>query len=156
MLDQLLDTFLQGQGHMPGNLPESQGSTGGMPTGLPGIGAAGGAGLLGAVLQLLQQGGGLSGLVQQMQRSGYGAHAQSWVGSGQNQALPTDALAQIFGSGALQQLAQQFGVSHEEMSSKIAQALPEVVNRMTPQGSLPTAGDDLVSRTLAELTGRQR
>ena len=91
-----------------------------------------------------------------MQRSGYGDQAQSWIGTGQNQGLPTEALSQIFGSGALQQLAQQFGVSHDEMSSKVAQVLPEVVNRMTPQGNLPADGDDLVSRTLGELMRGQR
>lgn len=155
MLDQLLGAVLQGQGHLPGNLPEPPGGQG-AAAGLPGLGAAGGAGLLGVVLQLLQQNGGLSGLVQQMQRSGYGDQAQSWIGTGQNQGLPTEALSQIFGSGALQQLAQQFGVSHDEMSSKVAQVLPEVVNRMTPQGSLPADGDDLVSRTLGELMRGQR
>jgi len=158
MLDELLGGLMQGQ--MPGGTPGTQagmpGGQAGMPAGMPGMGAAGGGALLAIILQLLQQKGGLAGMLQQMQQSGYGDHAQSWIGTGQNQTLPADALSQIFGSGALEQIAQQFGMSHEEASNQVAQALPEVVNRMTPAGNVPADGDDLVTRTLNDLLRGQR
>lgn len=165
MLDELLGGLMQGglsggtpdsrQG-MPGAQAGMPGGMPGMPAGMPGMGAAGGGALLAIILQLLQSNGGLSGMLQRMQQSGYGDQAQSWIGTGQNQGLPTDALSQIFGSGALEQLAQQFGMSKEQASSQVAQALPEVVNRMTPAGSIPDDGDDLVSRTLNDLMRGQR
>lgn len=158
MLDELLGGLMQGQ--MPGGMPGTQAGTpggqAGIPAGMPGMGAAGGGALLAIILQLLQQKGGLAGMLQQMQQSGYGDHAQSWIGTGQNQALPADAPSQIFGSGALEQIAQQFGMSREEASSQVAQALPEVVNRMTPAGNVPADGDDLVTRTLNDLLRGQR
>jgi len=159
MLDELLGGLMQGG--MPGN---TQGNAQGFPMpgghasgqGMPGMGAAGGGALLAIILQLLQQNGGLQGMLGKMQQSGYGDAAQSWVGSGQNQAIPSDALSQIFGSGTLQQLAQQFGMSPDQLSGQVSQALPEVVNRMTPSGQMPDDGDDLVSRTLQELMRGQR
>lgn len=157
MLDELLGGLMQGQAGQSG-LPGMPGQqAGGMPGGLPGLGAAGGgAAVLALVMQLLQQSGGLQGLLRQMQQSGYGDQAQSWVGTGQNQSIGPDALSQIFGSGKLQELAQQFGVPPEQLSGSVAQALPEVVNRMTPDGSVPQGSDDLVSRTLDELMRGRR
>jgi len=155
MLDELLGGLMQGglnsgtQG-IPGNSPGSS-------QGMPGLGAAGGgAAILAIILQLLQQGGGLQGMLGKMQRAGYGDQAQSWIGTGQNQAIPPDALSQIFGSGTLQQFAQQFGMSTDQLSGTVSQALPDVVNRMTPSGNLPPDGDDLVARTLQELMRGQR
>ena len=151
MLDELLGGLMQGQAGMPGQ------QAGNAPPGLPGLGAAGGgAAVLALVMQLLQQSGGLQGLLRQMQQSGYGDQVQSWVGTGQNQSLPPDALSQIFGSGTLQQLAQQFGVPAEQLTGSVAQALPEVINRMTPDGSVPQGTDDLVARTLDELMRGRR
>lgn len=160
MLDELLGGLMQGQGGLSGGMPDTRqgvpGGQTGLPGGIPGMGAAGGGALLTMILQLLQSNGGLSGMLQRMQQSGYGDQAQSWIGTGRNQGLPSDALSQIFGSGALEQLAQQFGMSREETSSQISHALPEVVNRMTPAGNIPDDGDDLVSRTLSELMRGQR
>jgi len=145
MLDELLGGLMQGQQGMPGSQANA-------PAGLPGLGAAGGgAAILALVMQLLQQRGGLDGLLRQMQQTGHGDAAQSWVGTGQNQPISPDALSQIFGSGALQQMAQQFGMSTNELSGSVAQALPEVVNRMTPNGNVPQDSNDLVSQTLADL-----
>jgi len=159
MLDELLGGLMQGQGGMtgsqPGQAPQGQRGMPGMP-GMSGMGAAGGGALLAIILQLLQQSGGLQGMLGKMQQSGYGDAAQSWVSQGQNQAIPTDALSQIFGSGALQQIAQQFGMSQDEVASSVSQHLPEVVNRMTPQGSVAPDADDLVGRTLQELMQRRR
>ncbi len=158
MLDELLGGLMQGgptggTPGTPGNLP---GSPPGMP-GMPGMAAAGGgAAILAIILQLLQQGGGLQGMLGKMQQAGYGDQVQSWIGSGQKQSIPPDALSQIFGSGTLEQLAQQFGISPGELQGSVAQALPEVVNRMTPAGGVPADGDDLVARTLQDLMRGQR
>ncbi len=109
------------------------------------------------VLQLLQQNGGLQGLLAQMQQAGMGQQAQSWVGTGQNMPISPDALAQIFGQGQLGQIAQQLGMSPQEAAGGLAQALPDVVDRMTPQGLVPADSDDLVAQVLAGLQqGRPR
>jgi uncharacterized protein YidB (DUF937 family) len=113
--------------------------------------ASGRAMLLQMVLQLMQQNGGLQGVLRRMQQSGYGPQIQSWIGTGQNLPIPPDVLSQIFGHGSLQEIAQQLGVSRQEAAGTLAQALPEVVDTMTPQGHIPADNDDLVAKTLEQL-----
>ncbi len=152
----LLDSLLGSM--MGGGLPGGQqgAGTGGGMGGLGGAaGGMSGAAIAAIVLQLLQQNGGLQGLLRSMQQTGYGNEAQSWIGSGQNMPISPDALSQIFGQGNLQQIAGQLGMSHEDASSALAHALPQVVNHMTPDGGIPDGDDDLVARTLRELQGRR-
>ena len=107
--------------------------------------------LLQIALQMLQQNGGLSGVLGKMQQAGYGQQAQSWIGTGQNMPIDAGALSQIFGQGELGQLAQQLGISHDEASGSLAQMLPNVVDEMTPGGQIPDNHSDLVNEALAIL-----
>lgn len=107
--------------------------------------------LLQIALQMLQQNGGLSGVLGKMQQAGYGQQAQSWIGTGQNMPIDAGALSQIFGQGQLGQIAQQLGVSQEEASGGLAQMLPQVVDQMTPAGQVPDNHSDLVNQALAML-----
>ena len=107
--------------------------------------------LLQIALQLLQQNGGLQGILGKFQQAGYGEQAQSWIGTGQNLPIDAGALSQIFGQGQLGQIAQQLGVSHEEAAGQLAQALPQVVDQMTPNGQIPEGHSDLENQALAIL-----
>ena len=107
--------------------------------------------LLQIALQVLQQNGGLQGILGKFQQAGYGDQVQSWIGTGQNLPIDAGALSQIFGQGQLGQIAQQLGVSHEEAAGQLAQALPQVVDRMTPNGQIPEGHSDLVNEALAIL-----
>ena len=123
----------------------------GAPTGMSGLGAQGQSPLLQIALQLLQQHGGLQGMLGKFQQAGYGEQAQSWIGTGQNMPIDAGALSQIFGHGQLGQIAQQLGVSQEEAAGGLAQMLPQVVDQMTPQGQVPDNHSDLVNEALAML-----
>ena len=81
--------------------------------------------------------GGLGGLLEQFQRAGYAEQANSWVSTGQNQPIPPDAIAQVFGNDTLAQIARQAGISEAEASQGLSQLLPEVVDRVTPNGAVP-------------------
>jgi uncharacterized protein YidB (DUF937 family) len=89
-------------------------------------------------------GGGLADLIAGFERAGFGAQAQSWVGRGANQALPSDAIEQVFGRGGLAEIARRAGVSEADASRGLSQLLPEVVDRVTPEGQVPQA-DALVA-----------
>jgi uncharacterized protein YidB (DUF937 family) len=78
--------------------------------------------------------GGLGGLVEHMQRAGYGDQARSWVGTGQNMPINPGALEEIFGQGGLDEIAQRAGITREQASEGMAELLPEVVNHVTPGG----------------------
>ena len=116
-----------------------------------GLGTQGSNPLLQIALQLLQQNGGLQGVLGKFQQAGYGDQAQSWIGTGQNMPIDAGALSQIFGHGQLGQIAQQLGVSQEEAAGGLAQMLPQVVDQMTPQGQVPDNHSDLVNEALAML-----
>jgi uncharacterized protein YidB (DUF937 family) len=99
--------------------------------GQPGIGASGG--------------GGLGGLLEQFTQRGYGRQAQSWVSTGQNEAIDPDALAQVFGNDRIAQIAAQAGVSEDEARGGLAELLPNVVDHFTPDGRLPPTDQLLAS-----------
>jgi uncharacterized protein YidB (DUF937 family) len=107
--------------------------------------------LLQMALQLLQQNGGIEGVLAKCQQAGFGTQAQSWIGTGQNMHIDASALTQILGSGQLGQLAQQFGMTHDQVAGGLAQTLPHVVDQMTPNGQIPSDHSDLVNQALAIL-----
>jgi uncharacterized protein YidB (DUF937 family) len=81
--------------------------------------------------------GGLGGLLEQLSRAGFGEQADSWVARGPNKTISPDAMTQIFGRDGLAQISRQAGVSEDEATRGLAELLPEVVDHVTPEGSLP-------------------
>ncbi|HSQ71900.1 MAG TPA: YidB family protein [Rubrivivax sp.] len=81
--------------------------------------------------------GGLAGLVQQLQQAGLGDIVGSWVSTGQNQPVAPDQLGRALGSDTVAGLARQLGMSSEDMLGPLAQLLPQVVDRLTPDGRVP-------------------
>lgn len=96
--------------------------------------------------------GGLGGLLRQFESAGFGDQARSWVSPGQNQPLPTDALGRVFGQDGLATIARMAGLSESETSTGLAQLLPEVIDRATPQGRIPD--DDQLAGSLQDLLRR--
>ena len=110
--------------------------------------------LVAMALQLVQQNGGLAGIVSKFQQAGYGAQADSWVSTSQNLPISGDALSQVLGQGQLGQIAQQLGMSHGDVAGGLASLLPQLVDRMTPQGQIPADHQDLVAQALSLLEKR--
>ena len=108
-------------------------------------------GLLDAVTTLLNdpQHGGLSGLVSAFEQQGLGGIVASWIGTGQNQAISGDQLQAVLGSDKVSAIAQQLGFSPEDASAHLAQLLPQVVDKLTPNGQLP--GNDALGGLLGLL-----
>jgi uncharacterized protein YidB (DUF937 family) len=113
----------------------AQGKPGGslndlIPGGLGGLlgGAAGGS-----VLS-----GGLNKLIKDLQDSGHGQVAQSWVGRGPNQQIAPNDLASALGSDTIDALSKHTGMGRQQLLSGLSQNLPELVDQLTPEGRLPT------------------
>ncbi len=83
--------------------------------------------------------GGLSDLLQQFQQAGLGNKADSWVSGGENEPVAPDELASVFPPGQIEQWARQAGTDPQSLLAILSQALPHVVDRMTPQGQVPPA-----------------
>ena len=105
-------------------------------------------------LQLLQQNGGLQGMLGKFQQAGYGAQADSWVSTGQNQPISADALSQVLGQGQLGRIAQQLGMSQVEAAGGLASMFPQMIDKMTPQGQIPDDHRDIVAEALALLKSK--
>lgn len=111
-------------------------------TGLSTAGLTGNSGLLQGVLQMLGSGGpdGLTGIVQGFSKAGLGDIVKSWVGTGQNLPISADQLKQGLGGGQLSRLAQSAGLSEGATANALAGLLPTVVDKLTPEGAVPEAG----------------
>lgn len=81
--------------------------------------------------------GALGGLLEQFRGAGFGDQLSSWVSTGQNEPLPPGAMEQIFGRGGLADLARRAGLSEEETSRGLSELLPEMIDRVTPDGQVP-------------------
>jgi uncharacterized protein YidB (DUF937 family) len=101
------------------------------------LGGIVGAELTHVVGGLIQQNGGVQGLMNQFQQKGLGGIVQSWVGTGANQPVSVDQLHQVLGSDAIAQMAAKLGINSQDLSKKIAELLPEAVDKMTPGGVVP-------------------
>ena len=97
--------------------------------------------------------GGLQGLVERFTQAGLGQQVQSWVGTGQNLPISVDQIKQVLGGqgGQLAQLAEQFGVSHDQAAGGLAELLPSVVDHLTPNGEVQ---NDAVTKGLELLKGK--
>ena len=124
-------------------------------------GGAAGANILMQVLGgLLTQGGGVGGagsglgaLLQQLQPGGLGDVAASWVGTGQNLPISPEQLQSVLGGDQIGALAQQAGLSQGDLMGQLAQMLPQVVDRLTPNGQLPAGGEADLSGMLSSVLG---
>lgn len=100
-------------------------------------GSGGQAEPLQAILGMLGQGGGLSGLVQQLQQGGLGDAVASWISTGPNQPVSAGALGQVLNSDAVAGFARQMGVNPQDALGMLAKMLPQVVDTLTPNGQVP-------------------
>jgi uncharacterized protein YidB (DUF937 family) len=112
-------------------------------------------GLLGMVGNLLNnpETGGLQGLVDKFQSSGLGDAVASWVSTGENQAVSGEQIQGALGSEQIQAIASKLGIPPEIASSQLAQMLPDLINKLTPNGAIPEGG--LLQQGLSLLLGRQ-
>ena len=107
--------------------------------------------LLAAAMTLVQQHGGLEGVLQKFQSGGLGDVVQSWVSTGANLPISGDQLEKVLGHESLSQVASQAGVSPTQARDGLASVLPELVNQFTPGGTLPANSGALVNTVLGML-----
>ena len=99
--------------------------------------ATGGApALIGILGNLLQQNGGLQGLANKFSQGGAGGAFSSWVGMGENQSISGNQIQQVLGSEQVRALATKMGIDPDQASGLLAEYLPKVVDKLTPQGKV--------------------
>lgn len=114
-----------------GGMGDILGGLGGM------LGGRAGGGGLGGILGGLGGAGALGGLIAAMQQKGLGQQANSWVGTGANQPVAPNQLADALGDDTVQELQEQTGLPRDQLLAQLAQELPDAVDQATPDGRIP-------------------
>ncbi len=83
--------------------------------------------------------GGLGALLGQLSQGGLGDAVNSWVGTGQNAPVSADQITNALGADRLGQLAQQSGIPMGDLAGQLSQYLPQIIDKLSPQGQLPSA-----------------
>lgn len=96
-------------------------------------------------MDMLNQNGGLSGILEKFKENGLAEQAASWVGTGENLPISADQIASVLGNSQLGEIASKFGIDTNTLSSQIAEHLPAIVDKLTPNGELPNESGNLIS-----------
>ena len=81
----------------------------------------------------------LNGLVDKFRSSGLGEKVESWIGTGQNEAITRDEIKRGFGQDEIDRIARESGKSSDEVADELSRELPRAVDEATPTGQIPTA-----------------
>lgn len=109
--------------------------------------------LLQTAMSLIQQNGGLPGILDKFKQAGFADHVASWVGTGANMPINADAITKVLSNPQIASIAQQLGVDPAQVSGQLASALPQLINHLTLNGSVPENHGDLLSAGLKALLG---
>ena len=108
--------------------------------------------LLGSVMGMINNAGGLQAILQQLQSSGLGDQVASWIGTGANNPVSAHQLQDALGSDQIAQIAQQTGIEPEQAASGLAQLLPQIIDTLTPDGQVPQ--NDMLAQGMNLLRGK--
>ena len=101
-------------------------------------------------------GGGLAGLAEQFQRGGMGDAMNSWIGKGENLPIGADQLGNVLGGDLLGKLTQHTGMGQGDLLGQLSQLLPQMVDKATPDGAIPSGGLGDIGAILGKLGGLGR
>jgi uncharacterized protein YidB (DUF937 family) len=88
-------------------------------------------------LDLLQQHGGLDAMIRRFQEHGLGDVIASWVSSGPNRPITPEQLARVLDPEQLRELSREAGIALSRVPEVLADLLPTLVDRLTPEGEVP-------------------
>jgi len=101
---------------------------------------------------ILQQHGGVAGLLEKFNAAGLGDQMSSWISTGDNLPVDGSQITQALGHGTIGDIAGKLGLPTDQLAGGLAQILPQLIDKMTPNGS--TGGShDLLQESLSALGG---
>lgn len=93
--------------------------------------------------ELLDQFGGLDGILAKLEEAGLADKVQSWIGGGENAGISADEIKSALGDQNLSAAADKLGTSTDDVAGKLSELLPGLVDTMSPGGSKPEGGFDI-------------
>lgn len=121
--------------------------------------ASGGHPVVAILGSLLEKNGGVQGLMSKFSEGGLGEVFSSWVSTGQNQPVSGEQISKVLGSDQLQSVASGLGLDPSKASGMLAEYLPMIVDKMTPNGQVEAGADSagglaaMLPSLLASLAG---
>ena len=111
--------------------------------------------MLDNLLEMLndQKSGGITGLIQKFNEKGLGDHMSSWISTGENLPISADQIKDVLGSDKIKELASKLNLDEHDTSKSLADLLPQLIDRLTPDGSVPhqdmlSQGIDMLKKKL--------
>ncbi len=83
--------------------------------------------------------GGLPGIIEAFKNKGLGDLAASWISTGKNLPVSAEQILQVLGPEKIGQIAQKAGMSGEALSQQLSVYLPQIIDKLTPNGEMPNA-----------------
>lgn len=93
--------------------------------------------LIVGVTKIVEENGGVAGLVQKFKENGFSDVASSWIGKGENASIGADDLIKVLGKDSISQLASQVGMDTNSTAGLISSMLPVVIDKLSPDGEEP-------------------
>lgn len=112
---------------------------------------SGNANVMNIAKQLLDENGGVEGLVAKFKAAGFENVIQSWVSNGTNLSITPEQINTILGSSQIQSLAAKFGFDAKAVSSTLATGLPMFIDKLSPEGKIPSMND--IASKISSLKG---
>lgn len=100
--------------------------------------------LLPLAMKWVQRNGGMKAVLDKFRQKGFERQTQSWVATGANQPLDESAVEQVVGQEDLREMAQRLGVPEPEVVQAFASIMPEMVDKLSPEGQLPQQADEVI------------
>lgn len=119
--------------------------------GLAGNGGGNNA-LLDSVMDIVNQNGGIGGLADKFHQGGLGDLVKSWISTGDNLPISADQISSVLGNEKVAEMAQKLGLDGDQLSGQLAEYLPQVIDKLTPDGNVPQG--DLLGSALEMLKGK--
>ena len=80
-------------------------------------------------------------MIEQFRRGGVEDIIKSWIGTGPNKAIAPNQLQHALGPETVTSLERETGLSRDDLLAQLSRVLPEVIDKLTPQGKLPKESD---------------
>ena len=107
--------------------------------------------LLPLAMRWVQRNGGMDAVMDKFRQKGLGRQAQSWMSTGDNETIDGGSVEQVVGREELQQMARRLGVPEEQVAQAFAEIMPEMVDKMTPDGQMPQEADAVLDESTRTL-----
>lgn len=100
-------------------------------------------------MDLFNQHGGLEGVIKKFKASGLTEQVESWISQGENLSVSAEQILQVLGSQTIANIAARLSMDADDISSKIAEYLPQLIDKMTPNGKVDANANSVMSAILS-------